>query len=92
MILGNLLIERSSNLPVIIAEERCLNSLNVKLEEMIIIPYSSLGNSNGFLYAFKADNVKVCYEDEYENKKAYIGIYKGTLNEDSNEYNAIIGL
>ena len=57
-----------------------------------IIQYSSLGNDNGILIGFKPDYIKVYVEDEYKEKEAIIGIYKGNLSGRLNEYSAIIGL
>ena len=57
-----------------------------------IIPFSSLGNNNGLLVGFKPDYVKIYSEDDFIQKEAIIGIYQGKICNNSNEYNAIIGL
>ena len=57
-----------------------------------VIPYKSVGNSNGIMVAYKVDCVKVEYQDEvYEIKNAVIGFCKDTLSK-NNKYSALIGL
>ncbi len=92
MILGNLLKEKKSNLPVIIVEEDELQKFKIHLEDTIPIPFSSLGNENGVLFGFQPEIVKVSTAEEQIHKKAFIGIYQGNLCEGKKEYHAIIGL
>jgi len=88
---GNLLKEKTTNLPVIIVEENRLSDFEIDIDKTKIIPFSSLGNTNGILIGFLPDGVKIYTCDDSFEKKAFIGIYEGKLNEGKNEYNAIIG-
>ena len=56
-----------------------------------IIPFSSLGNSNGLLIAFKPDYIKVYSEEVYLRDDILIGIYDGKLSK-NNMYTSLIGL
>ena len=89
---GNLLKEKNSNLPVIIVEEKSLSCFPINLEETRAIPFSSLGNENGVLFGFKPDSIKIYQNDEIKEKEAFIGIYRGNLCGEHQEYHAIIGL
>lgn len=91
MILGNLLKEKESNLPVIIVEKKKIDKLEVEIDKTHIIPFSSLGNDNGILIGFKPDYIKVITDEDNFEKKAIVGIYNGNLCGDSGDYNAIIG-
>lgn len=55
-----------------------------------IIPFSSLGNSNGILCGIKPDKVKIYYEEEVVLKNIVIGIYFDRLDYSGN-YSSIIG-
>ena len=53
-----------------------------------VIPFSSLGNSSGTLFAFLADNITIP-EEKKTIDKTFIGIYGGELSK-NNEYHALI--
>ncbi len=57
-----------------------------------IIPFSSLGNQNGLLLGFIADNV-IISSDEYEKNipKVIIGIYENSLTKNK-LYSALVGI
>ena len=70
-----------------VRNKRSAHDANIK-----IIPYTSVGNNNGIMVAYKVDCVKVEYQDEvYEIKNAVIGFCKDTLSK-NNKYSALIGL
>lgn len=57
-----------------------------------LIPFSSLGVQHGLLLGFKADNVRILYNEELkEMKNIIIGIYEKELSK-NNTYTALIGL
>lgn len=81
---GNLLKEPITGKSVIICEKNVLIEFNNK--NMFAVPYYSLGNNNGMIFAFKADSIVI---DETKcAKNALIGIYDGKL---SDNYHALIG-
>ena len=53
-----------------------------------VIPFNSLGNSSGMLFAFLADNITIPEEKKIIDK-TFIGIYGGVLSK-NNEYHALI--
>ena len=53
-----------------------------------VIPFNSLGNSSGTLFAFLADNITIP-EEKKTIDKTFIGIYGGELSK-NNEYHALI--
>ena len=57
-----------------------------------VIPFNSLGNKNGMLIGFKADNVSFCQTNKIkEFSNVIIAIYDEVLT-NSNSYSALIGL
>lgn len=64
----------------------------MRLENTKPIPFSSLGNENDILFGFQPDIIKVSTSEEKMLRKAFIGIYQGSLCEEKGEYHAIIGL
>ena len=55
-----------------------------------IIPFNSLGNSNGILCGINPDLVRIFYEKELMIENIILGVYFGSLNS-MNEYSTIIG-
>lgn len=55
-----------------------------------IIPFNSLGNSNGILCGINPDWVRIFYEKELMIENIILGVYFGSLNS-MNEYSTIIG-
>lgn len=53
-----------------------------------VIPFNSLGNSSGMLFAFLADNITIPEEKKIIDK-TFIGIYGGVLSKNK-EYHALI--
>ncbi len=53
-----------------------------------VIPFNSLGNSSGMLFAFLADNITIPEEKKIIDK-TFIGIYGGVFSK-NNEYHALI--
>lgn len=53
-----------------------------------VIPFNSIGNSSGMLFAFLADNITIPEEKKIIDK-TFIGIYGGVLSK-NNEYHALI--
>lgn len=72
---GSSVVEPFSGAPVIIAEKKLLN--NVNLNKPRIVPYKGLGKSS-IMYAVKAD--KVAIDKKEINKDIYIGIYDGEID------------
>ena len=65
---------------------------NDKTSLIRLIPFSSLGKTNGMLVGIKAKEIKVTYKDEEKNiENIIIGIYDKKISK-FNEYNALIGL
>lgn len=57
-----------------------------------VIPYMSVGNSNGIMIAYKMDRIKVEYQNEvYEINGALIGLYNNALTKNG-KYSSLIGL
>lgn len=57
-----------------------------------IIPYMSVGNSNGIMIAYKVDKIKVEYQEKkYEITDVLIGFYNDALTKNG-KYSALIGL
>lgn len=53
-----------------------------------VVPFNSLGNPSGMLFAFLADNVSICEEHKTADR-TFIGIYGGKLSKNG-EYHALI--
>lgn len=92
-ILPNEILENISN---IIGNDSCSIVNILENTEYVnrfkLIPFSSLGVQHGLLLGFKADNVKIKYNEEVrELKKTIIGIYEKKLSK-NNIYTALIGL
>jgi len=71
-----------------------INALNDEeyISKFRIIPFSSIGKQNGLLLGFKAENIKVIYdENERDYRNVIVGIYDKVLSK-NNKYNALIGL
>ena len=69
-----------------------LDYKNVCDTRLKIIPYTSVGNSNGIMVAYKVDKVKVEYHGELsEINDVLIGFYNDALSR-NNKYSALIGL
>ena len=57
-----------------------------------VIPFSSIGKTNGMLLGFKANKVQVKDEENIENiNNVIVGIYENKLSK-KNQYSALIGL
>ncbi len=56
-----------------------------------LVPFSSLGNENGLLIAFKPDYIKIYGEEELVRDDVLIAIYDGKLSR-NNMYTSLIGL
>ncbi|MGN0107647.1 MAG: sigma-E processing peptidase SpoIIGA [Hominilimicola sp.] len=72
------------------AAEYDFSDISDHAEEMKlwVIPFNSLGNSSGLLFAFLADNITIP-EEQKTIDKTFIGIYGGTLSKNK-EYHALI--
>lgn len=68
-----------------------IESTEVHNYKFKLIPFSSLGNDNGLLIAFKPDYIKIYGEEEYVRDDVLIGIYDGKLSK-NNMYTSLIGL
>lgn len=65
---------------------------NVDDANIKIIPYMSVGNSNGIMIAYKIDKIKVEYQEKkYEITDVLIGFYNDALTKNG-KYSALIGL
>lgn len=68
---------------------KCDNSFDTKIR---IVPYTSVGNKDGIMVAYKVDKIKVEYHDEInELDEVLIGFYNDALSK-NNKYSALIGL
>ena len=56
-----------------------------------LIPFSSLGKTNGMLLGIKPEYIKVIGEEERVNKNVIIGIYNKSLTK-KGEYRALMGM
>lgn len=56
-----------------------------------VIPFSSIGKTNGMLLGFKADKIIVEQEEKQVIKNVIVGIYENTLSK-KGQYSALIGL
>ena len=57
-----------------------------------LIPFSSVGKSNGMIMGFRPDYIKIYQdEEEYMIKDTIIGVYKNKLSK-NNYYAGLIGL
>lgn len=74
-----------------IVSGKWLNSESVYEYKFKIIPFSSLGNSNGILLGFKPDYIRLLDENEIVKSNIVIGIYDGKLSK-TNLYNSLIGI
>lgn len=83
---GNQLIEPITRKSVFIVEEKILNNINLDDENIVYIPFHSVGKEHGLMRGFIADYIVV--EKRYI-KKPIIGIHKGSLS-GQNEYNMIL--
>lgn len=62
------------------------------LSKFRIIPFSSVGKQHGLLIGFKADNIKIQYNENEQNlNNVIVGIYDKELSK-SHQYTALIGL
>ncbi|MCD8391562.1 MAG: sigma-E processing peptidase SpoIIGA [Firmicutes bacterium] len=97
---GNTLKEPVSGKSVVIAEWRTIYPLfdgadyndlinNMDRYRLRIVPYHSLGNKNGMIFAFLADDI-IISDEKRSAGKIYIGITREQLSK-TNEYNALIG-
>lgn len=74
-----------------IVSGKWLNSDRVYEYKFKIIPFSSLGNSNGILLGFKPDYIRLIDENETVKNNIVIGIYNGKLSK-TNLYTSLIGI
>lgn len=74
-----------------IVSGKWLDSSKVHKYKFKIIPFTSLGNSNGILLGFKPDYVRVLNENETVKSNIVIGIYNGKLSR-TNAYSSLIGI
>ena len=69
-----------------------LDYKNVCDTRLKIIPYTSIGNRDGIMIAYKVDKIKVEYHDEINViDNVLIGFYNDALTK-NNKYSALIGL
>lgn len=95
---GNLLEERKTGIPVIVAESRCCKEIENLLcdfpDRIRWIPFRSVGNKEDVLMGIKVDQVHVHGIVNGEVKKidgAIIGLYNGIISMNK-KYQALIGL
>ena len=61
------------------------------VSKLKLIPFSSLGKTNGMLLGIKAEYLKVIKEEEQVDKNVIIGIYSKSLTK-KGEYRALMGM
>lgn len=99
---NDVIIVEKDSLEEIIAKDILKNMQNILKGKWIdtgkvhsykfkLIPFSSLGNENGLLIAFKPDYIKVYGEEECVRDDILVGIYDGKLSR-NNMYTSLIGL
>lgn len=72
-----------------IVSGKWLDNANIYSYKFKVIPFSSLGNSNGILLGFKPDYVRVIDENETIRSDTIIGIYDGKLSR-TNLYSSLV--
>lgn len=86
---GNSLFEKSTGLPVIIAEEKEISKItDITTKKIFLIPFTALGTQNGVIMGFKPDYIRVIDERKYI-LDAIIGVYSGKLSKNE-DYSALI--
>lgn len=83
---GNSLIEPITKKPVSVIEKECLKNMDMKKLKYMVVPYHSVGKSNGLMHAFIADTIII---GKREINSTIIGIYEGRLSR-SGQYNMIL--
>lgn len=74
-----------------ILQGKWIEENNIREYKFKLVPFSSLGNDNGLLIAFKPDYIKIYGEEEFVRNDVLIGIYDGKLSR-NNMYTSLIGL
>lgn len=72
-----------------IVSGKWLDKADIYSYKFKIIPFSSLGNSNGILLGFKPDYIRVIDENETIRNDTIIGIYNGKLSK-TNLYSSLV--
>lgn len=86
---GNALREPVTNLPCIIIEDDFLDKFNIQNNEVLYIPYSTIGEK-GRLRGFKSNKVRIREEgNEWRSVEAVICSCKNKLSKE-NEFNALL--
>lgn len=91
---GNSLREPISGKPVHIVDyetaDKILKGGKETEEKIRVVPFHSIGNSNGLITAFLCDNLRINIKGDYiDLGSSYIGIYRGKLSVDGH-YNMIL--
>lgn len=71
---GNNLMEPATKIPVIIINKNRLKEFNINPQELIKIPYYTVGSHGSVLNAFMAEYINIYTKDEIYREKAFIGI------------------
>lgn len=72
-----------------IVSGKWLDKADIYSYKFKVIPFSSLGNSNGILLGFKPDYIRVIDENETIRNDTIIGIYNGKLSK-TNLYSSLV--
>lgn len=89
---GNRLYEPLEHRPVTIVEKTVLGGIELQKYENTLraVPFQSLGNAHGMLYAVTADRIIIrCAKKVWQYPEALIGIYPGSLQKSGN-YHGIL--
>lgn len=86
---GNNLREPVTKIPVVIIYRNCLEEFNIEKNEMVKIPYYTVGGFSSEIYAFMADYIKIHDKNCVYEEKAFIGLSDKELSK-NNEYEGLL--
>lgn len=86
---GNNLKEPATKIPVLIINKSCLKEFNIDPQELIKIPYYTVGSYGSVLNAFMADYINIYTQNEIYRERAFIGITETKISK-SEDYDGLL--
>lgn len=86
---GNNLREPVTKIPVILIYSNCLKEFNINQEDLVKIPYFTVGGFNSEINAFLADYIKIYDKNETYEQKAFIGLSDTEISKNE-EYDGLL--
>jgi len=86
---GNNLKEPVTKIPVIIIYRNCLKEFKIDQQELVKIPYYTVGGFSSEINAFMADYIKIYDKNETYKQKAFIGLSDKELSKNE-EYDGLL--